>query len=440
MSAGPPNTQCCFRLVSQLLQRTIKTASRLHHRPRSFQEQFDACSSPLPCPKAVASTRIRHDTTGDRNILTALQHPVRNPYHSLHPRPSILSTNTKIFSEDQILSSTPPWRNFVALYSQKHTDGRKDPNLSQVEVEAIFGQELDKKRAVDLLLKIQEQRRQGTLDKELEYPPELVAKGLEYLRSKYVVDEDAAIIARVDREVDGQWNLPQRNQERSRTSHSGLEEIRRINREKYAAEKAARDVKEEQLKKKLADKREQSKAITPISKKKNEVQADDGRVHRPGQRPMSPKIAQYYDDATEKSIPQMTKFQRLFPSTVFTVVVVALALLFAEVYTPPSADGRIFPNMPPAAAAVSLILGINIVIFGLWRVPPLWKSMNKYFMLVPAIPRPFSLLGAEFSHQEFLHLLSNVIGIWFVGTSCTPFCSLRIRSNAVESNNAYSAR
>ena len=315
----------------------------------------------------------------------------------------------------------------AASASTERSLDSEDTEPSQSEFKAIFGRDVERKKAVDILLKLQEQRRLGTLDQELDFPKDLLEKGLKYLRKKYPLDEEAALIARIDRELDGEWNLPQKNTRKSRSAKSGLDEIRRINREKYEAQKAAREAEEKAKEAETvkANAREGGKAGPLVTKRQDEE--DYELVTHPGlDRPMAKWVARYYDEAHQTSIPQMTKAQRLLPSAAFTVGAIGFALFFAHVYIPPAQSMRLFPDLPAAAAAVGAIVAINLAVFVAWRLPWAWKTLNKNFMVVPAIPKPFSMLGAEFSHQEFSHLLSNMLGVWFVGTHCTnPLSRLR---------------
>lgn len=299
------------------------------------------------------------------------------------------------------------------------------PKSPHDDVTKIFGKGVEKDLAIEILSKVQKQRRQGTLDQTLDYQPELLDKALKYLRARYPLDEEAAIIARLDRELDGEWNLPQKNPNKSRSGRSGLQEIREINKQKYEAKKE-KEAQQARLEQTQNVENSRPAEAQLVSRKQKEVVGDDGMVRRPGHRPMPAWVARYYDNATARTIPQLTKAQRLIPSAIFTIGAVGIAILFAYAYSPPAADARLFPGVAPAAAAVMGIIALNFLIFVSWKVPPLWKFMNSNFMVIPAIPKAFSMLGAEFSHQQFLHMFSNMLGIWFLGTrswflSFTPY-------------------
>jgi rhomboid-like protein len=42
--------------------------------------------------------------------------------------------------------------------------------------------------------------------------------------------------------------------------------------------------------------------------------------------------------------------------------------------------------------------------------------LNKYFISVPLLPRPISMLGNVFSHHQLSHLGINMAMLWFIGT------------------------
>ena len=430
MSLSLPLQCCAFRQAFRSPQKICIGISKSHELIRISR------SARLSVGSVVRATRnekrrLKHCPQPEINPSALLQGSHTSSLTANLPRGTtgVQTRTPQRWPETQTQLGSPSLRCFSTKRTKKPSD--QNPSApSQTELNKIFGQKVDREKAVQLLLKLQEQRRRGTLDQGLDFPPEWVDRGLTYLRAKYPLDEDAAILARLDREIDGDWSSPQTNPERSRSGQSGLQEIRRINREKQLAEKAAQEAKEkekEQLLVKAHQEKQNDQSLRAlVTKKRNDAVIDDGYIRRPGLPAMPAWVAKYYDEASERHIPQMSKAQRLIPCALFTVGAVGIALLIAQVYEPPAPSARIFPNMSPAAAAVGAIVAANCVVFLLWRVPRLWKFMNMHFMMVPAIPRPFQLLGSEFSHQEFSHLLANMVGIWFVGThresSFTLFC------------------
>ena len=283
---------------------------------------------------------------------------------------------------------------------------------SRGEINAIFGLKVGRKDGNDLLDRLQEQRHQGTLDRKLPYPDALIEKGLKFLRAKYPLNEDAAIIARIDKETDGDFRLPQTNIGKSPHAVSQFEEFMRERRARLEHRKAEQE------------KRSQNDVAEENPKVEKRVTVRDGTA-LVQLRPEPEWVRSYRDEATMKEIPEISLLARLLPSGLVTVAVVVVAVLFAQNYNLPPRKARLWPDLPPAAATVLSIIGINVAIFVLWRLPPLWKIMNRNFLVVPAYPYSISMLTACFSHQSFAHLLTNTIYIWLIGTrrmsSITPF-------------------
>ena len=288
---------------------------------------------------------------------------------------------------------------------QKAAQGaaQNEASISRAEINAMFGPEVDRKDANDLLKRLQEHRLRGNLDQKLPYPDAWIDKGLIYLRAKYPLNEDAAIIARIDREVDAHFRLPQTNIDQSPQAVSQFDKLRGKNRERYEQEKAKQDTK--------------TKEDLPkgISKAERRVTVRDGTA-LVQLRPEPEWVQRYRDKAEMKELPEMSAWARLLPSGLVTVAVVTFAVLFAQSYRQPSRNARLWPDLPPAAATVSTLVGVNVAVFVLWRLPPLWKFLNKNFLVVPAYPHSIAMLTACFSHQSFTHLLQNIVLLWLIGT------------------------
>lgn len=278
-------------------------------------------------------------------------------------------------------------------------------NLSSAEINAIFGNSLNRKRGNKLLRTLQDQRVAGTLDEDTSASADHISRGLVWLRQNYPVDEDVAIIARLEREeaeVERIGYEPQIGIGSGQYSQSIVEEI-----QKYQKEKAAK-VKEEE---------EDDGADNSRTKELAETSASRDVVIR--KRNIPEWVMRHREAATGKDEvpPEMTKFQRLWPSTVFTAAFVGFSILFAQNYNPPTREARLFPNLPPAATTVMALIGINVMVFAAWRIiPPALKLLNKYFIWTPGLPVSPSLLGSLFSHQELRHLASNMLVLWIAGT------------------------
>ena len=278
--------------------------------------------------------------------------------------------------------------------------GKSTVRLSRSGILALFGKSMTREDGNELLSKLQDHRYEGTLDAKIDYPEHFIAAGLQHLRSRYPIDEDAAIIARVDRELENDFRLPQTNPEQSPYAHSGLEKIRKENEERYEKEKAGR--KEDIMPKSLGSMTIARKSGTP----RDLVRSSEE---------MPEWIQQCTARAQITEWPQISTFARLGPTGLFALAVVVLSLLFAQNYTPPSRQARLFPDTPPAAATLLAVLGINVSVFVLWRIPQMWAFMNKYFITLPLQPRAAQMLLAGFSHQQPGHLFLNMIPMWFIG-------------------------
>ena len=276
-------------------------------------------------------------------------------------------------------------------------------SLSRGEINVIFGFRVGQKEANDLLKLLQNQRLQGTLDQKLPYPGTLVDVGLKYLRIKYPLDEDAAIIARIDREADEEFRLPQTNIDRNPYAVSQFEKLIQENKRRHEEEK---DKQETQIQTGVAVK-------TPRGKERVTVKDGTALVQL---RPEPEWVQRYRDKAQMKELPEISVLARLIPSGLVTIAVLTVAVLFAKNYQQPSRKARLWPDIPPAAATVITLIGVNAVVFVLWRLPPLWQFLNRSFLVVPAYPHSMSMITACFSHQSFAHLLANMVPLWLIGT------------------------
>lgn len=124
-------------------------------------------------------------------------------------RPSLLACPTPVSSLTSQLRQSP-----VSAISRrfKRTSAKSDPQailprVPDAEIKAIFGPSKFSPRLANRILNtLQGHRLTGTLDAEL--PDEIVRAvsqqqidtAMEWLRNKYPVDEDAAILARIERE------------------------------------------------------------------------------------------------------------------------------------------------------------------------------------------------------------------------------------------------
>ncbi|EPE09170.1 rhomboid family protein [Ophiostoma piceae UAMH 11346] len=168
----------------------------------------------------------------------------------------------------------------------------------------------------------------------------------------------------------------------------------------------------------------QEKEWAEMGVKTRQVMLPDGQtrlepVREP--RPMSPSLVKYAEEATSHldAPPDMSRWQRLWPSYALVFALVGGGGIAMDYYkdSPPLTlgDTGLLSTLSPSAVTIGSLIAANAAVFAMWRIPPLWRLMNRYMILVPATPRPLSLLGAMFSHQKFGHLLANSAFLWFIG-------------------------
>ncbi|QKX56479.1 uncharacterized protein TRUGW13939_03584 [Talaromyces rugulosus] len=112
----------------------------------------------------------------------------------------------------------------------------------------------------------------------------------------------------------------------------------------------------------------------------------------------------------------MSAAGRLLPALGVTLLTLGLCYVYAETYEPPKEYKRMWRDIPPAAATVFGIMGVNVAIYLLWKAPPAWRLLNRYFISVPLYPYAMSVVGSVFSHQQLRHLATNTLILWLIGT------------------------
>ena len=346
------------------------------------------------------------------SIWSASDHPVNHSQRS-NRRPTHTSAHW----------STETNPNFGSLTEQEYSGHpSKFRDLPVQQLKKIFGPTISKSTGNNLLRTIQKQRVTGTLDediKEAEATPELVAQGLAWLRANYMLDEDAAIVKRIEAE----------NQQIEQEFISDVQKYKNYVPQQSAAEDGiyGRSRFEELRKKNEAKAAAREKQAEEVRKAHGEtaVASAQNRAVLTQRRESAEWVRRYKARAALSKMlepPQMSLARRLLPSSVFAVVFLLLCFLFATNYSPPVKEARIFPDLPPAAATVLTLISMNVMFYFMWKLPWCWRFMNKNFLLIAATPYPPSLLGNIFSHQGSLHLLTNMAVIWLVGTRrMSPF-------------------
>ncbi|KAL4809756.1 hypothetical protein BDV18DRAFT_132720 [Aspergillus unguis] len=334
-------------------------------------------------------------------------------------------------------ATTPPVENGVQV---------RDTPFSKAEIDKIFGARAKMTPAMGnrILSVLQSRRIDGTLDLDLPADitraarPATLDAGLKYLRQNYDLDEEAAIMARIEREeLETEQKLIRKAEElglykpqsgtygaelgeqNDPSGKSVLKQIRERNEKRIMAEeeKKRREWLEgdEEYRQKMQQNLSKNTALQEhVDNSALEVK---GRAD-PSARPLLAWIQKHHLRAmdTETDLSSLNTSGRLIPSFIFAIIALGLCYGFAVTYQPPAKQDRLWPNIPPAAATIAAIAGVNVGVLILWRLwPPAWRMLNRYFITVPAYPRVFSMIGNVFSHQKPWHLICNMLVLWSLG-------------------------
>lgn len=322
--------------------------------------------------------------------------------------------------------------------------------LSQNEALRIFGKGVDANTANRALRVLHGLRVSGTLEDpnsaQLKAPffqDLLVNRGLSWLRKNVPVDEVQNAGLRAEQELEamnletlqdsikiGLWrpNSREIGEGESPYGKSGLDKIR---------EDEARmlDEKEKELEK---SRNRQADEIRENTGTLQTGAASHVVLRRRGEN----KRLKYFLERAEilpETPPEMSIFQRLFPSGLVVLGTLIGVYVFTQVYTPPATSARLWPDMPPSAATVAGIILLNAAVFAAWRIPPLFRFLNMHFIMVPGYPFASSVLGNVFSHQAVSHLAMNMGILWFVGSRLhdeigrSNFIAVYLASGAISS-------
>ncbi|KAF7595766.1 hypothetical protein BBP40_004897 [Aspergillus hancockii] len=319
--------------------------------------------------------------------------------------------------------------------------------FSTAEINAIFGTraKITPQLGNRVLAVLQGRRLDGTLDIDLpsditrSVRPSSLDAALQWLRKKYPLDEDAAILARIEREelekeekfIRRAENLglykPQSGSYGAKLGDSNdpygksiLKEAVKHNEARLLAEQEKRRKEWLDGEQKEREKLEHLKQKNTALQKFDDIAALEVRERAdPSQRPLLAWIQKHHLRATDwdLDVTKLTNSGRIIRILTITLVTFGLCYVFAANYQTPAKADRLWPDIPPAAATVIGIISTNIGIFLLWKIcPPAWRLLNRYFITVAAYPRPLSLIGNTFSHQSMNHLAINMVVLWFVGT------------------------
>ncbi|GAA5812752.1 hypothetical protein MFLAVUS_006210 [Mucor flavus] len=76
---------------------------------------------------------------------------------------------------------------------------------------------------------------------------------------------------------------------------------------------------------------------------------------------------------------------------------------------------QIYLSMSEAEKTMSVLIGLNILVFGAWKLPALKPFMSRYFTHNPSSGRSITLLTSCFSHRDIIRLSINMVGLWSFG-------------------------
>ncbi|KAL4877204.1 hypothetical protein BJY04DRAFT_198756 [Aspergillus karnatakaensis] len=389
-------------------------------------------------PKWCLDSPPRRLLSSDRPFTTIFI-SAENPISKCHPFTN--RDRFRYFQSSAVRSAKPK-----PAPAEKGVELRDTP-FTKVELDRIFGPrtKLSSEMGNRILSVLQARRLAGTLDLDLPADIQRAARhstvdaGLEYLRKEYPIDEDAAIMARIEREeLEAEQKLIWRAEEiglykpqsgtydaelgekNDPSGRSILKQMRERNEKKNKAqvEKERKEWLEGEEKDRESLKRHLAKNTALQKFDESTAVEVKGRAD-PSQRPLLAWIQKHHLRATdtETDFTALTTRDRLLPALLFTILTFGLCYAFAVTYQPPAKADRLWPDIPPAAATVATIIGINAAIFVLWKAwPPSWRLLNRYFISVAAYPRVLSLAGNTFSHQSLRHLGVNMLVLWLFGT------------------------
>ncbi|PHH58984.1 hypothetical protein CDD81_3972 [Ophiocordyceps australis] len=320
--------------------------------------------------------------------------------------------------------------------------------LSQEQVYKIFGKELDAVQANRLLRIMHGRRVAGTLQDPVlavhtkQYTKEQMDKALAYLRETVYVPEIINAGLRAEDELADIQDImadkeEQRIQRAKEKAEAGDQEddapvITRRKKEDYEEfykpdpiygpskldEIRARNVaRARALQRIKAEKEKQTQAQSEAAQKKEAKAQALVKAQEEKRKITNPKIAKYEKQAQSKleAPPAMRTWERILPSATVVALVLGFAAAVGAVYEEPGPRYRLIPNVSTANATVGCIVAINALVLLAWRVPQLWRFLNRWMIFIVATPRPVTLFTAIFSHQRLGHMLINMTVLSLIG-------------------------
>jgi len=314
--------------------------------------------------------------------------------------------------------------------------GPRDLEFS--EVIAVFGPKTSTARANKLLRILHGRRIAGTLDEPSvqvntdSYHPKEIEIALEYLRKNAPVDEiiNAGLraeeeLAKLELETQHKAEVAADAEALETAGNKEGEEQASNNRDKLYGKGTLDKIRERNIKRaQEREKEREQKKREREEKRQKELEArakelggkvvvwEDGKT-----RVATPKMQEYIDRATDKKdVPEMSKWERLLPATIVVLLYAAILHAIAYFYEEPLPEDRLIPDIPASVLTVGALIGANLLVWGAWKLPPLWRVLNRYFIVVPAVPRPLAFILTPMSHQHFgKHMFWNMVFLGGVG-------------------------
>ncbi|KAF3480294.1 presenilins-associated rhomboid-like protein [Arthroderma uncinatum] len=355
--------------------------------------------------------------------------------------PHIPFVNTAIASHTMCIYEVVEFKDWQSTGISSGTER----DLPAPQIAQIFGTAtISAKQGNRILRAIQEQRVSGIIDLPLPAdiaraaPPHIINGGLSWLRSAHPMDEEAAILARIEREEQEEEDRlirraeelgiykPQSGRFGATTVKEGdvygssiLEEVRKENMKtsKQTEEKKRQEWLDGEAKR-TEELQAQARKFKDIQKFEPQELTEARPRADPTVRPALAWIQQQHlrATATDGDASKLTTARRILPSLGVVALTLGLCYLYSETYEEPKREQRLWSDIRPAAATVVTLVGLNVGVFVLWKfVPPAWRLLNRYFVSVPCYPHAASVVGSVFSHQQFRHLGSNMLVLWFIG-------------------------
>jgi len=317
-------------------------------------------------------------------------------------------------------------------------------DLPEENINSIFGGTLDVYRGNQLLKILHGRRVAGTLDDPAfavhtnQYTEHQLEQALVYLRDRVPVDEimNAGLraedeLSQMDQDTEARDDSAEQKDKESRATilkarkgqaeeivdteykpdpiygRSKFDEIRARNEAKAAAKERA-----------LEEARKKAEAEGRIPPKDDDPRARSLVKVEEGQKAITnPKIAEYWKRAQSdmKEPPKMSVWQRVGPSAMAFVLTIGFLMSLTMVYTEPVQKYRLFPEVSPATATLGVMIAMNVLIWALWKIPPMWRLLNSSFIFVVGKPRTLTMFTSQFSHQELPHLATNMVLLALAG-------------------------